>query len=88
MVRLGEKSSGRKLCSILPQKPSQIRFSEKHVLGLNFCTKSQLTYFMSQTVYMVRLGAKISGANFRPSQKTRFRMELFYEAGPIPLFLA
>ena len=41
--------SGRKLCSILPQKPSRIRFSQKHVFGLNFCTKSHLTYFMGQT---------------------------------------
>ena len=46
MVRSGQNCSGRKLCSILPQKPSRIRFSKKHVFGLNFCTKSHLTYFL------------------------------------------
>ena len=45
----GQNCSGRKLCSILPQKPSQITFSKKHVFGLNFCTKSHLTYFLGQT---------------------------------------
>ena len=44
----GKNCSGRKLCSILPQKPSQIRFSKKHIFGLNFCTKSHLTYFLGQ----------------------------------------
>ena len=45
----GQNCSGRKLCSILPQKPSRIRFSKKHVFGFNFCTKSHLTYFLGQT---------------------------------------
>ena len=45
----GQNCSGRKLCPILPQKPSQIRFSKKHVFSLNYCTKSHLTYFMGQT---------------------------------------
>ena len=45
----GQNCSGRKHCPILPQKPSQIRFSKKHVFGLNFCTKSHLTYFLGQT---------------------------------------
>ena len=31
------------------QKPSRIHFSKKHVFGLNFCTKSHLTYFLGQT---------------------------------------
>ena len=46
----GQNCSGRKLCSILPQKPSQIRFSEKHFFGLNFCTKSHLTYFFDGAI--------------------------------------
>ena len=45
----GLNCSGRKLCSILPQKPHRIRFSKKHVFGLNFCTKSHLTSFLGQT---------------------------------------
>ena len=45
----GQNSSRRKHCSILPQKPSRIRFSKKHVIGLNFCTKSHLTSFLGQT---------------------------------------
>ena len=49
MVRSGQNCSGRKLCSILPQKPPRICFSKMHVFGLNFCTKSHLTYFMGQT---------------------------------------
>ena len=32
----GQNGSGRKLCSILPQKPSRIRFSKKHVFGFDF----------------------------------------------------
>jgi hypothetical protein len=39
----------RKLCSILPQNPTRIRFSKKHVFGLNFCTKTHITYFLGQT---------------------------------------
>ena len=45
----GRNCSGWKLCSILPQKPPRIHFSKKHVFGLNFCTKSHLTYFLGQT---------------------------------------
>ena len=45
----GTNCSGRKLCSILPQMPYRIRFSKKHVFGLNFCTKSHLTNFLGQT---------------------------------------
>ena len=45
----GQNCSGRKHCSILPQKPSQIRFSKKYVFGLNFCAKSHHTYFHGQT---------------------------------------
>ena len=45
----GQNFSGRKVCLILPQKPSRIRFSKKHVFGLNFCSKSHLTYFPRQT---------------------------------------
>ena len=45
----GQNCSGRTRFSILPQKPSRIRFSKKHVFGLNFCTKSHLTYFLGQT---------------------------------------
>ena len=45
----GQNCSGRKHCSILPQKPSRICFSKKHVYGLNFCTKSHPTYFLGQT---------------------------------------
>ena len=33
-------------------------------------------------------GQKCPGAKFRPSKKTRFRMEFFDETGPIPLFWA
>ena len=33
-------------------------------------------------------GHKCHGAKFRPSKKTRFRMEFFDETGPIPLFWA
>ena len=36
-------------CSILPQKPYRIRFSKKHVFGLNFCTKSPFTNFLGLT---------------------------------------
>ena len=50
LVRSGAKLFRTKtLCTILPQKSSQIRFSKKHVFGLNFCTKSHLTYFLGQT---------------------------------------
>ena len=45
MAYSGAKLFQKKLCSILPQKASRIRFSNKHVFDLNFCTKSHLTYF-------------------------------------------
>ena len=32
------------------KSPHEFVFSKKHVFGLNFCTKSHLTYFMGQTV--------------------------------------
>ena len=45
----GQNCSGWKLCSILPQKPTRVRFSKKRVFGLNFGTKSHHTYFLGQT---------------------------------------
>ena len=44
-----QNCSGRKLCSISPQKASRIRFSKNDVFGVNFCTKSHLTYFLGLT---------------------------------------
>ena len=44
--------------------------------------------FMAKQTRWHDWGQKWPGANFRPSKKTRFRMEFFDETGPIPLFWA
>ena len=44
--------------------------------------------FMAKRTWWHDWGQKWPGANFRPSKKTRFRMEFFDETGPIPLFWA
>ena len=74
--------SGRKLCSILSQKPSRIRFSIKHVFGLNFCTKSHLIYFMGQTDKMARLGAKVSRSEVSSIPKKPFSVWIFWRKRP------
>ena len=87
MVRSGAKLAGRTLCSILPQKPSQIRFSKKHVFGLNFCTKSHLTYFPGQTDKMAGLGAKVSRCEVSSILKNTFSVGIFLWNRPHTSFL-
>ena len=77
-----------KICSILPQKPSRNRFSKKQIFGLNFCTKSHLTYFPGQTDQIARWGAKVSQSEVSSILKTCFRFEFFHETSPTPLFCA
>ena len=83
----GQNCSGRKLCSILPQKPSQIRFSKKLVFGLNFGTKSHLTYFIGQTDEMARLGAKVSRSKVSSIPKNTFSIGIFSRNQPHKSFL-
>ena len=83
----GQNRSGRKLCSILPQKPSRIRFAKKHVFGLNFCTKSHLPYFLGQTDYMARLGAKLSRSEVSSILKNTFSVGIFWWNRPHTSFL-
>ena len=87
MVRSWQNFSGRKLCSILPQKPSRIRFSKKHVFGLNFGTKSHLTYFMDQTDKMARLGANVSRSEVSFILKNRFSVGICWWNRPHNSFL-
>ena len=87
MVRLWQNFSGRKLCSILPQKPPWIRFSKKHVFGLNFGTKSHLTYFIGQTDKMARLGAKVSRTEVSFIPKNTFSVGIFWRSRPHTFFL-
>ena len=44
--------------------------------------------FMAKRTGWHDCGQKCLAAKFRPSQKTRFRLEFFDETGPIPLFWA
>ena len=83
----GQNCSGRKLCTVLPQKPSRIRFSKKHVFGLNFCTKSNLTYFLGQTDNMARLGAKVSRREVSSIPKNTFSVWIFWRNRPQTSFL-
>ena len=83
----GENCSGRKLCSILPQKPSRIRFYKKHYFGMNFCTKSHLTYFPGQLDLMARLGAKVSRSEVSSTLKTKFSVGIFWWKLPHTSFL-
>ena len=79
--------SGWKLFSILPQKPSRIRFSKRHVFGLNFCTKSHLTYFHGQTDKMARMGAKVSRSKVSSIPKNTFSFGIFRWNRPPTSFL-
>ena len=88
MVCSGQNCSGRKLCSILSQKPSRIRFSKKHVFGFNFELNRTSPIIWAKRTRWRDWGQKWPGAKFRPSQKTRFEFGFFGETGPIPLFWA
>ena len=83
----GQNYSGRKLCSILPQKPSRICFSKKHVFSLNFCTKSHLTYFLGQTDLMARLRAKVSRSEVSSMLRNMFSVGIFWWNRPHTFFL-
>ncbi len=48
-----------KLCSILPQKPTRIRFSKKHVFGLNFLMKPAPYLFSGPNWLYDGFGGKI-----------------------------
>ena len=61
--------------------------TKKHVFGLNFCTKSHLTYFLGQTDYMVRLGAKVSQGEVSSLLKTTFSIGIFWLNRPHTSFL-
>ena len=87
MVRSGAKLFRTKICSILPQKPSRIRFSKKDVFGLNFCTKSHLTYFLGQTDLMARLGAKVSRSEASSILQKTFSIGIFWKNRPHTSFL-
>ena len=77
----------RKLCSILPQMPYRIRFSKKHVFGLNFCTKSHLNNLIGPTDKMARLGANVSWSEVSSILKNRFSVGIFWWNRPQTSFL-
>ena len=83
----GQNCYERKLFSILPQKPSRIRFSKNHVFSLNFRTKSQLTYFLGLTYLMARLGAKVSWSEVSFILKNTFSVGIFWWNRPHASFL-
>ena len=83
----GQNCSGRKHSSILPQKCSRIRFSKKHVFGLNFYSKSHITYFHGQTDYMARLAAKVSRSEVSSILKNTFSVGIFWWNLPHTSFL-
>ena len=62
-------------------------FSKKHVFGLNFCTKSHLTYFPGQTDKMARLGAKVSRSEVSSILKNTFSVRIFWWNRPHTSFL-
>ena len=72
MVRSGAKLFRTKTLLNFASKPTQIRCSEKQVFGLNFWTKSHLTYFLGQTDKMARLGAKVSRSEVSSILKNTF----------------
>ena len=51
---------------------------QKKVFGLNFCTKSHLTYFLGQTDKMARLGAKVARSEVSSIQKNTFSVGIFW----------
>ena len=87
MVRSGAKLFRAKTFPNFFQKPSRILFAKKHVFGLNFCTKSHLTYFHGQTDYMVLLGAKVSQGEVSSLLKNTFSVGIFWWNRPHISFL-
>ena len=67
-------------------KLSRNRFSEKHVLGLNFFMKPHLIYFLGQTDYMARLGAILLRSEVSFCQKNTFFVRIFLRNGPLTYF--
>ncbi len=49
----------------------------KNVFGLNFCTKSHLTYFLGETDKMARLGAKVTRCEVSSILKNTFSVGIF-----------
>ena len=88
MVRSGAKLFRTKTLLNFPQKPSQIRFSKKHVFNLNFCTKSHLTYFLGQTDQMARLGAKVFRSEVSFILKNTFSVGICWWNRPQNSFLS
>ena len=81
----GQNCSGRKLSSILPQKPCRIRFSKKNVFGLNFLLSRTSPILLAKQTKWRDWGQKCLEVKFRSSLKTRFRLEFVDETCPITL---
>ena len=89
MVRSGAKLFRTKtLLNFASKALSHSFFSKKHVFDLNFCTKSHLTYFLCQTDYMARLGAKVSRSEVSSIPKNTFSMGIFWRNRPHTSFQA
>ena len=78
MVRSGAKLFWTKTLLNYPQKPTQIRFSKKHVFDLNFCTKSHHPYFLDQADQMALLWAKVSRSEVSSIPKSTFSVGIFW----------
>ena len=88
MVRSGTKLFRTKTFLNFTSKAlSNLFFSIKHVFGLNFCTKSHLTYFLGQTDYVARLGAKVSHGEVSSLLKNTFSVGIFWLNRPHTSFL-
>ena len=78
MVRSGVKLFRTKTVLNFASKALSNSFFQKTHSGLNFCTKSHLTYFLGQTDYLARLGAKVSRSEVSSIQKNTFSDGIFW----------
>ena len=79
LVRLGAKLFRTKTLLNFASKALSNSFCKKQVFGLNFSTKSHLTYFLGQTDWMARLGGKVSRSEVSSIQKNTVLDGIFWQ---------
>ena len=83
LVRSGAKLFRTKTLLNFASKALSNSFCKKQVFGLNFSTKSHLTYFLGQTDWMARLGGKVSRSEVSSIQKNTVLDGIFLTK-PVP----
>ena len=83
----GQNCSGRKLCSILPQKPSEIHFSKKHVSIWIFLLNRTSPISLAKRTRWHVCGQKVSRSEVSSILTNTFSAGIFWGNRPDTCFL-